>query len=263
KEERKENIRAVIELSGCSVCFIHINKDEFSDFPKTISYISLATYARLKAADYLLKNLRKVLYLDVDILVLGNIGDLWETNIEDYALAACIDSFVENKSPSHKEKISLSCDDYYFNAGIMLINLEEWRKINVFVYSLNWLSLYGKEAIYQDQDILNSIFKGNIYYLDCRFNFMPEQMDRIKQYHKGKLRELHALEKTTMPVVISHYCGPEKAWHSDCKHFQAYSYYKILAEITRSMDREKQLSLKTYLQNLIRKIKYRFKYKIY
>ncbi len=88
---------------------------------------------------------------------------LWETNIENYGVAACFDSFVEYEIPEHKYTISLSSQHYYFNAGVMIFNLDIWREIDVFNSSLDWLKKHGEKAIYQDQDILNGIFEDNVY----------------------------------------------------------------------------------------------------
>ncbi|HDR1077990.1 TPA: glycosyltransferase family 8 protein, partial [Pasteurella multocida] len=245
------------------VNFIAVNEKEFESFPVQISYISLATYARLKAAEYLPDNLNKIIYLDVDVLVFNSLEMLWNVDVNNFLTAACYDSFIENEKSEHKKSISMSDKEYYFNAGVMLFNLDEWRKMDVFSRALDLLAMYPNQMIYQDQDILNILFRNKVCYLDCRFNFMPNQLERIKQYHKGKLSNLHSLEKTTMPVVISHYCGPEKAWHADCKHFNVYFYQKILAEITRGTDKERVLSIKTYLKALIRRIRYKFKYQVY
>ncbi|HDR1434445.1 TPA: glycosyltransferase family 8 protein, partial [Pasteurella multocida] len=213
KDENKRNINDVVSSYGSEVNFIAVNEKEFESFPVQISYISLATYARLKAAEYLPDNLNRIIYLDVDVLVFNSLEMLWNVDVNNFLTAACYDSFIENEKSEHKKSISMSDKEYYFNAGVMLFNLDEWRKMDVFSRALDLLAMYPNQMIYQDQDILNILFRNKVCYLDCRFNFMPNQLERIKQYHKGKLSNLHSLEKTTMPVVISHYCGPEKAWH--------------------------------------------------
>ncbi|URJ96872.1 glycosyltransferase family 8 protein [Pasteurella multocida] len=263
KDENKRNINDIVSSYGSEVNFIAVNEKEFESFPVQISYISLATYARLKAAEYLPDNLNKIIYLDVDVLVFNSLEMLWNVDVNNFLTAACYDSFIENEKSEHKKSISMSDKEYYFNAGVMLFNLDEWRKMDVFSRALDLLAMYPNQMIYQDQDILNILFRNKVCYLDCRFNFMPNQLERIKQYHKGKLRQLHSLEKTTMPVAISHYCGPEKARHDNCKHFKVYFYQKILAEITKGTDKKRMLSIKNYLKALIRRIRYKLKYQVY
>ncbi|HDR1023071.1 TPA: glycosyltransferase family 8 protein, partial [Pasteurella multocida] len=185
--ENKNIILQMVTASKSNITFIPVDINDFKEFPENIGYISLATYARLKAVDYLPCDINKIIYLDVDLLVFDDLTPLWETNIENYGIAACFDSFIECEIPEHKFMIDLSPENYYFNAGVMVLNLDLWRKIDVFNSSLDWLGKYGKKAKYQDQDILNGIFKNNVYYLDCRFNFMPNQLDRIKKYELGKL----------------------------------------------------------------------------
>ena len=259
--ENKNIALQILNSSKSNIIFIPVDINDFKNFPENIGYISLATYARLKAVDYLPTDLNKIIYLDVDLLVFDDLTPLWEINIEKYGVAACFDSFIEYERPEHKYTISLSRQNYYFNAGVMIFNLDLWREIDVFNRSLDWLAKYGEKAIYQDQDILNGIFKNNIYYLDCRFNFMPNQLERIKKYRSGKLDILDDIEKTTMPVAISHFCGPEKHWHSDCHHFKMHYYYILLSKI--KYIKGAKLPIILFIRSVIRDFKRKLKYNVY
>lgn len=259
--ENKNIILQMINSSKSNIVFIPVDVNDFRRFPKNIGYISLETYARLKAVDYLPSDVNKIIYLDIDTLVFDDLTPLWETNIENYGVAACFDSFVEYEIPEHKYTISLSSQHYYFNAGVMIFNLDIWREIDVFNSSLDWLKKHGEKAIYQDQDILNGIFEDNVYYLDCRFNFMPNQLERIRRYQSGKLVVLNNIEKTTMPVAISHFCGPEKPWHSNCHHFKMHYYYNLLSKIKAVKSDKLPISL--FIRSVIRDFKRKLKYKIY
>ncbi|XWY21627.1 glycosyltransferase family 8 protein [Bisgaard Taxon 45] len=260
-EKSKKDIFDIVTAYGNEVYFILVNKNDFNRFPTKIAYISLATYARLKATEYLPSSLSKIIYLDVDVLVFNSLEALWNVDVNNYCAAACYDSFIENENSEHKKLISMSESEFYFNAGVMILNLEEWRKIDVFSRALQLLDIYPEQIIYQDQDILNILFKNKIYYLDCRFNFMPHQAERIKQCCKGKLKKLHSLEKTTMPVVISHYCGPEKAWHDNCKHLKVHVYQKVLREMNISP--KIPFSILNYFKCILRYMRHRHKYNIY
>ncbi|HDR1514996.1 TPA: glycosyltransferase family 8 protein, partial [Pasteurella multocida] len=112
--ENKNIILQMINSSKSNIVFIPVDVNDFRRFPKNIGYISLATYARLKAVDYLPSDVNKIIYLDIDTLVFDDLTPLWETNIENYGVAACFDSFVEYEIPEHKYTISLSSQHYYF-----------------------------------------------------------------------------------------------------------------------------------------------------
>ena len=74
----------------------------FKNFPKTIDYISLATYARLNLTKYI-KNIEKAIYIDVDTLTNSSLQELWDIDITDYYLAACRDTFIDVKNEAYKK----------------------------------------------------------------------------------------------------------------------------------------------------------------
>lgn len=148
----KEIIANIVYNHGKSIKFISVDKDEFANFPITINYISLATYARLNITQYI-PDVDKLLYIDVDTLTNGSLDDLWNTDIEQYSLAACKDFFIEIEQADYKAKIGLE-NHHYFNAGVLLINMRRWRELNVLEMSLTWLNKYKDVIKYQDQDIL-------------------------------------------------------------------------------------------------------------
>lgn len=244
----KELLKDILSNKDCTISYIEVEEQEFSALPKTIDYISLATYSKLKAAEYL-PNIDKILYLDIDITISGKLDELWNIDLKNYAIAACFDSYIEHYTNNYKSLISLSQNQYYFNAGVLLINLKKWRELDVFKRSINWLKNYQDIILYQDQDILNGIFKDDVTYFNSRFNFMPTLRNRIKEK-----QQLAPLEKTAMPIIISHFCGELKPWHKNSKHFNAYLYERSL---------QSHFKIFKNLKNLINKIRYRIQYGIY
>ena len=89
------------------------------------------TYARLSAAEYVPDESRRVILLDSDTLVLTDIAQLAATDLEGATVAATQDPyipFVASFDGLHDyAALGLSADVKYFNAGIMLIDLERWR----------------------------------------------------------------------------------------------------------------------------------------
>ncbi|OOS00130.1 hypothetical protein B0186_07125 [Canicola haemoglobinophilus] len=226
--ESKNKILEIFNKNSVIINFISIDKNDFLNFPNTISYISIATYARLKL-DYYLPNLDKVIYLDVDTLVLHDLTELWELNLENHAIAACIDSYVEYLN-GYKYKIGLNEDDIYFNAGVLLIDLIKFRALNVYENSISFLQKYPNIE-YQDQDILNFIFKDHTKMINPRFNFMPALRNRIRRKFK-----LNQFEELVSPIVVIHYCSSKKAWHKNCPHTKSYLFYSLFTEIKDKPD---------------------------
>lgn len=116
--------------------------------------VSTATYYRLAAPYILSSNVRKILYLDSDIIVRRSLEDLWNTDIQDYALAAVIDPWW---SPGGGPHVELPPGAKYFNAGVLLINLDYWRKNNVSENATAFVRNNFEKVHYWDQDALNAI----------------------------------------------------------------------------------------------------------
>lgn len=214
---------------GSTIRFIAVESSEFEHMPLTIQHISLASYARLKAADYL-PSIDKAIYLDVDLLITGNLDGLWETDLQDNLVGACLDSFIESECAEYKARIGLSGSHPYFNAGVLLLNLKQWRAEQFFQRCEQWLAQHRDVIEYQDQCILNGVCKTRVHFLDTRYNFMPHTHFRIRKARKYH-RPLHPLEQATMPIAIVHYCGNTKAWHNNCSHSYAWQFARHWNEV--------------------------------
>ncbi len=258
-KENKNAINNLITNYSCEVSFIPIDEKDFYRFPKTIEYISSATYARLNLT-YYIKDIDKAIYIDVDTLTNGSLKDLWDIDLEDYALAACQDTFIDIEHTYYKSSIGLD-KNIYFNAGILLLNLKKWREENVFQCSVDWMNKYRGVMKYQDQDILNGIFKDKVKIINNRFNFTPSERNLIRNRYKTN---------TDMPVVIYHYCGNRKFWHSDCDHAKSHIAYSLLKEMKTNSNFPSswshafdEIQLFKKLMKIKKQISDRFKYKIY
>ena len=136
-------------------------------------YYSKATYYRLFIAD-LFPQYSKAIYLDCDIVVLGDISKLYNHDLGNNLVGAVpdgavqiTDEFVEyvNKGLGIKE-------DNYFNAGVLLMNLDEFRKYELENKFIELLNKYTFEVA-QDQDYLNVLTKNRVTYIDDSWNVMP------------------------------------------------------------------------------------------
>ena len=143
----KTNIEILKNIKNFSVEYLKIDKKEFANCPilskksaKHKNYhVTLPTYFRFKLPD-LLKNLDKVLYLDCDVIVRTSLKELYEIPFEDNAVLMIKD--VESKKEAKRLDIK-----NYFNAGVMLINLDYWRKNNVSTTLAKIIRVPGNMAV--------------------------------------------------------------------------------------------------------------------
>lgn len=121
----------------------------------TSAHISLAAYLRLFVADIIPENIHKIIYLDCDIIVNGEIRGLWDINIAEYAVAAVEDMW--SGKPCYYERLNYSSKFTYFNSGVLLINLDVWRSSHIGQVSMEYAIKHASSLIFNDQDILNAL----------------------------------------------------------------------------------------------------------
>ncbi len=160
----------------------------------------------------LLPNLKKVLYLDGDLVVRKDISELFDYEIEGYPLAAVKDSgniYTKNKERKRFEK--------YFNSGVMLLNLELLRKENA---SEILFKTKQKQVVsnLMDQDVFNQIFDNRILELPIVYNFLYINLLRAKEKYTIKdLNQFYHTEYLNLEEIreksyIIHFSSKDKPW---------------------------------------------------
>lgn len=130
--------------------------------------LSKAAYYRLLLSSVLPKNLEKVLYLDCDIIVLRDISEIFNIELDNYALAASIDTFPY--SQQHRLQLHMEADERTFCSGIMLVNLKYWRNHKCEEGLLEYAKRHRKIVYLHDQDVLNYYFKKKWFLLPPKWN---------------------------------------------------------------------------------------------
>ena len=161
---------------GFSLTFKNVSREveAFTDRLHTRDYYSKATYYRLLIPD-LYPRMKKALYLDSDILLRGDVACLFDTDLTGKLAGAIPDGFV-NRVPVLRRyvenRVGVPTDMPYFNAGVLLMNLVEMRKIGFGDLFLRLLSSVTFRVA-QDQDYLNVLCRGKVSFLPEIWNYMP------------------------------------------------------------------------------------------
>lgn len=206
---------------GRSVSFYHMDDREFSFFPIEKDYqtghagSSPVTYYRLFLTKILPSCIGKVIYLDGDVIVTGNIGSLWATDMEGKAVAAVPDSFTD--VPLHYNRLRYPQRKGYFNAGVMLINLEYLRNHNVVDKFVDYVRKHPERLACHDQDVLNFVFQDAKTELPLKYNMMNEYWFDTRYNVLSWQYEEQIKEGQRHPVVV-HFTGIPKPWYSNCRH---------------------------------------------
>lgn len=212
------------------------------DIPSSLvsSRWPLSAYTRLYAANLLPENVEKILYVDCDTIINGDISQLWEIDIDNnlvYGVKDCISEF-------YKKNIGLNKDNIYVNAGVLLMNLSLLRNININNLIDEFMLKYQRTVNYADQDVLNGIFKDKIGVLKPDYNVMT--IDFVCTYNEIKLlrrpsnfyteKELvGAINKpkiihytTNMKIVRPWYCNSN---HPCCSEFRKYLFISPWSDV--------------------------------
>jgi lipopolysaccharide biosynthesis glycosyltransferase len=172
-----------------SVEWITIDRHEVSDFVVT-GHVSDATYYRLLAPALLPEAISKFIYLDADMLVRRDITHLWQEPLGDQPCLAVQDPgapFVDsaialaanptackhivNQRPiPNYGGLGLVPTAAYFNGGLMVVNLELWRREQLAVQMMDVLNRHREHVTYWDQYALNVVLSGRWRALDPRWN---------------------------------------------------------------------------------------------
>lgn len=124
--------------------------------------LSVETYYRILALDLLPKQLHKILYLDADMIVKGNIEELFATDLTGYPLAACEDMNAHVGRVDVRTATGIPEESAYFNAGCLLFNLDYFREKELGSKIVTRIYNECNKYPYLDQDILNSEFYKNV-----------------------------------------------------------------------------------------------------
>lgn len=184
--------------------------------------ISMATYYRCILSEIIPMNVNRLLYMDCDIVVLDKIRPLWETPLENIGVAAVED--IGCNEPQRYEILQYPMEDSYFNAGVLLINLEYWRQHDIAHACIEYFHTYPERILFNDQDLLNSILHQDKVLVDLKWNVQDGFYRRPKTMDKDWKDKY--TETLKHPVVL-HYTN-RKPWEYDSQHPLKQEYIKYL-----------------------------------
>ncbi len=206
----KEAMDAVNDASGEAVrCrFISVDPDLFEGFPISKRYPK-QIYYRLVAPLLLPGELDRVLYLDVDTIVINPLDTLYEMDFEGSYYIACTHTH-EFLTKFNQNRLGMKREAPYINSGVMMLNLPALRE-NLRMKDIRDYANEKKHAlILPDQDIITALYGENVKLADTmRYNLS----DRILTFYNSNPRNENLnLDWVRKNSVIIHYCGKNKPW---------------------------------------------------
>lgn len=194
-----ERLKTLVSAAGAQCVFVTPNLDRYRDFPM-LRY-GVGAYLRLSMGSLLPESVERALYLDCDVLAFDDVARLWHTDLQGRTLAAVGNLGHQGTSAS-----------LYFNSGVLLIDLKQWRSSGVEKKLMAYLDSRRDALRYPDQDALNAVFEREWLPLRLRWNQQPATYSMAA---KGLSQAPHAREEfeeaVRCPGVV-HYLGKNKPW---------------------------------------------------
>lgn len=203
-EAEKDRISEITMAEGHGRCvFLQVVESTYADLP-TLEWISPETYYRLLAQKLLPESVDRILWLDADVVICGDITEFYHQDLEGNLLAAC--SVMDEESYyAFLNQLTLPPDARYFNAGVLLYDLEAQRKkLDPDIYT-RYLQVFGKRLIYGDQDVLNAVFYRCVKFAEPKhYNCTTYALDKLTSGERRKVLK---------DCRILHYNGSSKPWN--------------------------------------------------
>jgi lipopolysaccharide biosynthesis glycosyltransferase len=215
-EESIRGIEALQKIGKFTITWYSMNKQMHHEQRKdTRQDIPMVTNYRLLQSS-ILNSIDKVIFLDADLIIMGSLAELWETDISDYYIATtptpC--DFQEIK---YNKALGIADNSLYCNTGVMLVNLQKWRDENIEKKLLETEKRYRGIYKFYDQCILNAALFEKIRYIDEKWNFRP-----LLWKNKSLLKRKYP-DAFISPKII-HWADPIKPWKDNTVRY-ANEYY--------------------------------------
>ena len=235
-----------------NVYFIKVDNTLFKDFPFNNRFPISCLYRTL-AHQFLPDSLHRILYLDIDTIVDGDLNEFYNLDFEDNFFIGSKENFDAKNEPDIALKDfdklneidnSIAAEGKYFNSGVLLINLDKFRNEQIDI-NFYLKSIIGYSNIFFDQGILNICFAKQIKLLTtCKYNYRLSFS--AKDYFQRKNNMFNnEIKYTFYPVRahIIHYCGfmmDFKPWYlhftkDEIKNLKNY-FFELIPERADILD---------------------------
>ncbi|MEY2194319.1 glycosyltransferase family 8 protein [Neobacillus sp. BF23-41] len=200
--DNKSKINSLLQNYNTSPIYLNVDPSIYKHF-KGWGHVSREAFYRISIPDLLDKRIKKAIYLDSDLIIKGDLRELWENeHLENHFLGAVED-------PVDFSGIRLPNGYKYFNSGVLLMNLKKWRKYKISNKVLNFINKNPKKIIWWDQDALNAILYNKWFPLDYKWNYQVFRMGHLN----------------ISPIII-HFNTDVKPWNGETYLKEEYYYYR-------------------------------------
>lgn len=204
-----------------------------------------------------IEGLDKVLYLDSDVVVVGNLKPLWETDLSEKYMGV-----VETTYTKGKKALGIPRSTPFFNDGVVLVNVDYCRENNLISKVIEQVNAFGGNPPVLSEGVLNKICGQNVKYISLRYNLISGNLYFGLYDYDYLFEQLHyekedLIDSCENPVIVHYIAGfYNRPWCKKCTHpfKEFYLYYKSISPWKDSPLQDKDLSFKIKVAGLAYKV---------
>ena len=233
REENRRKLSSIVEkTTNTEVIWISFEKYREKLKLNLMWNISISAYARLFIAEMVPESVKRIIYLDCDMIVCQSLKELWDTDLNGKIIGVVQDT-VGSRA---KEQLNLSLNERYFNSGMLLIDLDAWRKHNIGMECLHFLEMYNGQVYHHDQGVLNGVLCNEKCILPMRYNTITIHyffnLRQIRKYYNetAEFYSLEEIETAKREPVIIHFTPSftSRPWIKGCIHPLRQRYWDAI-----------------------------------
>jgi lipopolysaccharide biosynthesis glycosyltransferase len=201
-EDNKNKFNHLLKNYNSQPIFLKVNEEIF-EACRGWGHVSREAFYRISIPDLLDINIKKAIYLDSDMIIKGDLLELWEDEQLDHYHIGAVEDPVDFKG------VTLPEGSMYFNSGVLLMNLTKWREDKISDKVLTFIKNNPNEVMWWDQDALNGVLYDKCFPLDYKWNYQVFRMGHLN----------------INPIII-HFNSDVKPWNGETNLKEEYFYYR-------------------------------------
>lgn len=217
-DEQKRRMEQAAQ--GSEFVWIDVGDDDLPGYA-TRGHLNRTVLFRLGLEKLAPADCRRVLYIDADVIVVGDIREMWAADLGPHAIAAVTDCY--QNADAFAEMWGLPKGGRYFNAGVQVIDLEKVRATKLFSRALAFVVEHDARLLFGDQDALNYVFWKDAAVLEPTWN-----VQRFLTSHEIAAETAPDRRWGHKRPRLIHYIGMEKPWMRNVWHPWAWAYWENL-----------------------------------
>jgi len=223
---------------------------------------NMVAYFRLFVDELFGNSISRILYLDSDTIVVGSLSDIESFTFETDKACAMV------KDPAYigyNKMIGLDESDLYYNSGVLLIDLDNWRKLKCNDKIMQAIKEGNINYKFHDQDMLNVILNKNIQTLDFRYNILSnityfgsevyraiKELDDHSFYSSNEIKD--AIDNPVILHVMRDLTGAPWQKGNYNPYNDVWRKYKAISLWSDKDDEQNDLELSMYMQRALLKV---------